>query len=41
MKKQAGLLLAVTLSTVALLERLCQGVKGIETRADHLPFASG
>ena len=38
MKRQAGLLIAVNLSTMALLERLCQRVKGIETHADHPPF---
>jgi hypothetical protein len=38
MRKQAALLMVVNPSTMALLERLCQGVKGIETNADHPPF---
>jgi hypothetical protein len=36
--EEAGLLIAVNLCTMALLERRCPEAKGVETNADHPPL---
>jgi hypothetical protein len=38
MKKQASLSTVGNPRMMALLEPLCQGVKGVETHGDHPPF---